>query len=129
MVEVLKFILTHLTNAQTGFEIAGKSPIPSDFGRIYVLLLSLWQFSHVIEARCPILGEVIPAAPEVLRERSEIHDFPGDQAIVVEVLNMLTADFLARLRRNSFDIILTAFALSPRGHAWIRAMESGFQTR
>jgi hypothetical protein len=104
-------MLTHLTDAQTVFEIAGKSPIPSHFGLIYLLFLLLWLFSHVMEARCSILGEVIPPAHEVLREWSEIHDFFGNQAIVVEALNMLMAHFLARLRRNWFDIILTACAI------------------
>jgi hypothetical protein len=42
MVEVLKFMLIHLTDAQTVFEIAGKPPIPSRFGLIYLLLLPLW---------------------------------------------------------------------------------------
>jgi hypothetical protein len=42
---------------------------------------------------------------------------------------MLTGHFLARLRWNSFDIILTAFAVTPRERAQIRIMESGFQTR
>jgi hypothetical protein len=119
----------HLTDAQTVFEIAGKSPIPSHFGLICLLLLPLRLFCQIIEARFSILGEVISSAHEVLREWSETHDFFGDQAIVVEALNMLTAHFLARLRRNSFDIILAAFALTPRGPAQIRVMESGFQTR
>jgi hypothetical protein len=122
MVEVLKFMLTHLTDAQTVSEIAGKLPIPSHFGRISPLLLPLWLFSHVMEARCSILGEVIPATHEVQRKSSEIHNFFEDQAIVIEALHMLTAYFLARLPRNSFTIILTAFALTPRGHAQIRVM-------
>jgi hypothetical protein len=42
---------------------------------------------------------------------------------------MLMARFFARPRRNSFDIVLTAFALTPRGRAQIRVTESGFQTR
>jgi hypothetical protein len=55
IVEVLKFMLTHLTDAQTEFEIAGKSPIPSRFARIHLMLFPLWLFSHVMEAQCSIL--------------------------------------------------------------------------
>jgi hypothetical protein len=61
-------MFTHLINEKTVFAITGKSPIPSHFGLIYFLLLRLWLSSHVMEARFSILGEVIPAAHEVLCE-------------------------------------------------------------
>jgi hypothetical protein len=78
MIGVLKFMLTDLTDAQSVFEIADKFPIPSHFSLICLLLLPLWLFSHAMEARCSILGGVIPAACEGLREWSEIYDFFGD---------------------------------------------------
>jgi hypothetical protein len=41
IVAVLKIMLTHLSDAQSVFEIARKLPIPSHYGLIYVLLLPL----------------------------------------------------------------------------------------
>jgi hypothetical protein len=129
LVDVLQFILRHLAEAQSIFEIANKPPIPSHFGLAYLLLLPLWLFSRVMETRSCILGDVIPVAQEVLREWSEINGFFGDQEIVADCLNVLTANFLARLRRNAFDMILTAFAMTPRGRSHIRLAEYGFRTR
>jgi hypothetical protein len=129
IVEVLKFMLSHLPDVQSVFEIANKPPIPSHYSRVYLLLLPLWLFSHAMETRCCILGDVIPIAQEVLREWSEIKSFFGDQENVTECLNVLTAHFLARLRRNRFDVILTAFAMTLRGRAHIRLAEYGFRTR
>jgi hypothetical protein len=82
-----------------------------------------------METRCCILGDVIPIAQGVLREWSEIKNFFGDLVNVNECLNDLTAHFLARLRRNAFDVMLTAFALTIRGRAYIHSAEYGFQTR
>jgi hypothetical protein len=50
MVEVLKFTVTHLSDAQTVFEIARRSSIPAHFGFMYLLLLTFWLIAHVMEA-------------------------------------------------------------------------------
>jgi hypothetical protein len=81
-----------------------------------------------MESRRRILAQVIPAAREVLREWSELISVFSDNEVITGCVNVLTAHFLARFRRNSFEIVVTSFALSPLGRAEIRAREQGFQT-
>jgi hypothetical protein len=50
MVEVLKFTVTHLSDAQTVKEITWRSSIPAYFGFMYLVLLTFWLFAHVMEA-------------------------------------------------------------------------------
>jgi hypothetical protein len=75
----------------------------------------------------PLVG-VIPIAQEVLREWAEITDFFGGDQVIADCMNSLTAHFLARLRRNSFELILTASAFTGLGRTEIRPREQGFQT-
>jgi hypothetical protein len=81
-----------------------------------------------METRSVLLAEVIPVAPEVLREWPEAWNFFGDSPAVTGYLDILIAYFLARLQMNTFDTILTAYSLSPHGQTEIRRREAGSET-
>jgi hypothetical protein len=51
--------------------------------------------------------------------------FPHSQ-LMVSCLQSLCFHFMARLRRNSFAIIVTAFVLTPLGRAWIPGLNRVF---
>jgi hypothetical protein len=129
LVDILGFILHHLDAVQTALAIAEAPQITETYGLVYLVLLPLALVSRAMEDPTRTLGEVIPAAQEVLREWSEIWSFFRDQPAIREWLDIVTAHFLARLRRNSFEVIQTAFALTPTGRAQIREREVGFQTK
>jgi hypothetical protein len=80
-----------------------------------------------MEYQSRMLCDVIPAAREVMHEWSEIYEFFGDALEITNSFYIATALFLERLRRNAFDLILTAFAFSSLGRSEIRATEQGFQ--
>jgi hypothetical protein len=61
-----------------------------------------------------------------LREWSQIHDFFGHPPEIINSLDIATAHFLAHLRRNVFDLIVTAFAFSSLDRSEIRATEQDF---
>jgi hypothetical protein len=128
VVDVLGFILHHLPDVQSALLLAEQPQIPPEYGFVYLALLPLALFSHEMETRSRILGDVTPAAQEVLREWCDLMDKFEGNPVVVNCLNVLSAHFLARLGRNAFGTILTAFALTHTGRAQIRAMEQGFQT-
>jgi hypothetical protein len=52
---------------------------------------------------------------------------PNDDDL--HILHVVTAHFIARLRVNAFDTILTAWVLSVEGREWLRAEEKHFLTR
>jgi hypothetical protein len=128
LVDVMGFILNRLPTVQTALLFAQHAEMAENHGLAYLVLLPLALFSRVVETKSRILGDVIPAAQEVLREWSDILGFFGDRPGVREMLHVVTAHFLARLRRNSFDVVLTADAVTMIGRAKIRATEAGIRT-
>jgi hypothetical protein len=120
--------MSHLEDVQTVRNLADEPLLDETCGLVYLVMLPLALFSRAMEGRSRILGEAIPAAQEVLREWSELLDFFGDRADLRELLNVVTAHFLARLRGNSFNVMLTAFALTFNGRAQIRDHERSIQT-
>jgi hypothetical protein len=64
-----------------------------------------------------VLLEILPAAGGVLREWSQIDEYFGDSAEIINCLHVVTTHFAAHLKRNVFDAISTAFAFSPFGHS------------
>jgi hypothetical protein len=118
----------HIDDVQTALRIAEAPLIPETYGLVYLIMLPLPLFSRAMETRPRILGEVIPAAQEALREWSRTVEFLSDRLEVREGLDVVTAQFLTRLRWNSFEIMQTSFALTLIGRAQIREKEHGFQT-
>jgi hypothetical protein len=62
-----------------------------------------------------MLYDVIPAAPEMLRERSQIYELFGDPPETINSLYIAMVHFLALLWRNALNLILIAFAFSSLG--------------
>jgi hypothetical protein len=120
--------MKHLPAVQTALTLADEPLLSESHGLVYLVMLPLALFSRPTEARERILGEVNPAAQEVLREWTELLAFFGDRRDLQELLDVVTAHFLARLRGNSFDVTLTAFALTFNGHDQIRRKERSVQT-
>jgi hypothetical protein len=76
-----------------------------------------------MECRSRVLLEVLPAARGVLREWFQIDEYIGDSPEIRNCLHVVTTHFSVYLKRNVFDVILTAFAFSPFGRSGIRATE------
>jgi hypothetical protein len=129
LVDILGFIINHYPSVHDMLHLIDGEDIASLYRPVHLLLLPLSLFSRVMETRSRILADVIPAAQEVLREWGQILSVFSDNQGIVECLDLVSAHFLARLRRNSLCTILTAFALSPFGRAEIRIREQGFQTQ
>jgi hypothetical protein len=129
LVDILGFIINYYPFVHDVLELIDGEEIASLYRPVHLLLLPLSLFSRVMETRSRILANVIPAAQEVLREWGQLLSVCSDNQGIVDCLDLLSAHFLARLRMNSFCIILTAFALSPVGRAEIRIREQGFQTQ
>jgi hypothetical protein len=128
LVDVLGFVMSRLPAVQTALHIAEERLPSESFGLVYLVMLPLALFSRAMEGRSRILGEAIPAAQEVLREWSVLKEFFGDRRDLRDLLEIVTAHFLARLRGNSFQVTLTAFALTFNGRAQIRQKERSIQT-
>jgi hypothetical protein len=128
LVDILGFLINHYFEVHEVLQLIDPADILRVYRPAYLLLLPLSLFSRAMETRKRILAHVIPAAREVLREWAELFQVFNDKQAIVDCLDVLTAHFLARLRRNSFDKILTALGVSPRGRAEIRTREQGFQT-
>jgi hypothetical protein len=72
--------------------------------------------------------DVVPAAPEATREWSQIYEFFRDSQEILNSLHIATAHFSAHLRRNAFDLVLTAIAFSSLDQSEIRAIEKVLPT-
>jgi hypothetical protein len=128
LVEIFAFIINNYPKVHHLLALIDPEEVTQLYRHLYLLLLPLSLFSRVMESQRRILAQVIPAAREVLREWSELISVFSDNEVITGCVNVLTAHFLARFRRNSFEIVVTSFALSPLGRAEIRAREQGFQT-
>jgi hypothetical protein len=79
--------------------------------------------------RSRVLWEVLPVMDEALGELSQIYKYFRDLAAIRNCLHVASAHFFPRLKRNAFDIILTAFAFSPFNCSEIRATSQGLETQ
>jgi hypothetical protein len=77
-----------------------------------------------MESRDCKLGEVLPIVRESQMIKSRIRE--GED---MEMINLVTAHFLAQLRVHAFDDIVTAWVLSQPGRDWLRSEEARFLTR
>jgi hypothetical protein len=127
-VDVLRFILERISDVNTVLTLASRDPVPDCLKTLYWLLLPLKLFSLRMECRFCALNEVLPLAAEVLHEyqyiQSELVE-PDD----LDILNQLTAHFVARLRINAFEDTVTAWVLSIDGRERIRAQEAHYNSQ
>jgi hypothetical protein len=72
-------------------------------------------------------GEVLTIVWETVREFQMIKSRikKGED---MEMIDLVTAHFLARLRANVFDNIVTAWVLGRPGRDWLRSEEARFLT-
>jgi hypothetical protein len=126
--DVLTFILRYRDDVNSVRSAVFHSPLPKTFKRLHWVLLPLKLFSLAVEAKDRKLHEVIPLSREVLRQFQIVRSLLMDDEDL-HILDVVTAHFIARLRVNEFDAILTAWVLSVEGREWLRAEEKNFLTR
>jgi hypothetical protein len=128
VVDVLRFIFDRIDDVNAVL-IAHDLPIvPDELKELYWLLLPLKLFSLSMENRSRKLHEVLPLAKEVMREYQEIRviSIIASSSEDIEILDKLTAHFVARLRINAFEDTVTAWVLSIDGRERIRTKEARF---
>jgi hypothetical protein len=128
-VDVLTFVLRYRDDVNSVRSALSRDPIPRTFKRLYWILLPLKLFSLAVEAKDRKLHEIIPLSREVLREFQTVRTLLGSDDDDLHILDVVSAHFIARLRINAFDTILTAWVLSVEGREWLRAEETNFLTR
>jgi hypothetical protein len=103
-------------------------PVPECLRAFYQIILPLKLFSLSMEGRRRKLCDVLPLAKEVLREYQTLSAYHrGNEE--VEILDLLTAHFIARLRTNAFEDVVTAWAMRHDGRERIRVEENVGLTR
>jgi hypothetical protein len=127
-VDVLRFILERRELVSTVRNLTGHDPIPDNFVTLYWILLPLKLFSLSMETRSRKLSEVLPIAQETLREFQMVRERIEHEEDI-EILEFVTLHFLARLRTNAFEDIVTAWVLSQPGRDSLRVQEARFLTR
>jgi hypothetical protein len=91
-------------------------------------LLPLKLFSFAVEARDGKLHEIIPPSREVIKEFQAVSALLGDDDDV-HILDLVTAHFIARLRTNAFETMITVWVLGLEGREWLGAEEANFFAR
>jgi hypothetical protein len=81
-----------------------------------------------MEARDRKLDEVLPLTHEILHQFREVRTELFDNEDL-EIFDVITTQFVARLKANSFETIITEWTLSNHGRQCLRAQERDFLTR
>jgi hypothetical protein len=127
-VEVLYFVLRYEEDVNTVLTVFNREPVPESFRNLYRLLLPLRLFSESMEARERKLYEVIPVANETLHQFRQVRmELRDDEDLAI--FESITAQFVARLKGNAFETMITAWTLSHHGRQCLRAEERDFLTR
>jgi hypothetical protein len=103
--DVLDFILRYRDDVNSMRSTLFHNPVPTMFQRRYWILLLLKLFSHAVEARKRKLHEIIPLSREVIKEFQIVRALLRDED--VHILDLVTAHFIARLRTNAFETMMT----------------------
>jgi hypothetical protein len=127
-VDVLRFILKRREAVNEVRGLLEQTSIPDNLVNLYWILLPSKLFSLTLEIRGRKLGEVLPIVRETVHKfhmiKSRIKE--GED---METVDLITAHFLAWLRANAFDGIVTAWILSQPRRDWLRSEETRFLTR
>jgi hypothetical protein len=126
--DVLRFIFQRIDDVDNAVERHGRDPVPRSLRTSYWILLPLRLFSLSIESRGRLPHEVLLIAKELRREYSHILPRLAETE-EIDMVDKLTAHFIARLRINAFQDAATAWVLSIDGRERLRREEAHFLDR
>jgi hypothetical protein len=104
--EVLSFIFKYCGDVNTVRAVFNHDPVPEQLKTLCQMTLSLKLFSRSMEMQDRKLHEVLPIVQETMRQFQILYHVVGNENH--SILDLITSNFLARVKTNSFLAITTA---------------------